>query len=205
MVCLTLSCQECSTVTQQGNKWWLWCGCWHVNSYGSTTHLHACILWLCVACTCTPVLKVRGNNSLITSAAQSNGLTVIVVISCVVQIQMMTWSEVVHRIVLVQRTTRLCVVRDLSEHDIVGRIMRKENYLIGMLNAGVLALHVPACCGMRRRFMLTKTLEWNLYWCILDSMFDEHFHIRQVSGAGEVCCICMEATFYACVGGVSKK
>lgn len=34
----------------------------------------------------------------------------------------------------VQRTTRLCIVRDLSEHDVVSRIMRKENYLIAMLN-----------------------------------------------------------------------
>lgn len=34
----------------------------------------------------------------------------------------------------VQRTHRLCVARDLSEHDIISRVMRKENYLIGMLN-----------------------------------------------------------------------
>lgn len=94
------------------------------------------------------------------------------------QLQMMTWSEMAHRLVLVQRSTRLCVVRDLDEHDIVSRIMRKENYLIGMLNKGVLALHVP-CMGLKRRFMLTKTLEWNLYWCILDHMFDDHFHIRK--------------------------
>jgi hypothetical protein len=32
----------------------------------------------------------------------------------------------------------------------------------------------------RRRFMLTKTLEWNLHLCILDAMFDEHFHVKQV-------------------------
>jgi autophagy-related protein 9 len=42
---------------------------------------------------------------------------------------MMTWSEVLHRIVLVQRHARLCAVRDLDEHDIVARIMRKDNYL----------------------------------------------------------------------------
>jgi Autophagy protein ATG9 len=35
---------------------------------------------------------------------------------------------------VLQRTTRLCIVRDLSEHDIVARIMRKENYLLGMIN-----------------------------------------------------------------------
>eukprot|EP00878_Enallax_costatus_P015337 GHUV01016065.1.p1 GENE.GHUV01016065.1~~GHUV01016065.1.p1 ORF type:complete len:292 (+),score=27.92 GHUV01016065.1:357-1232(+) len=100
------------------------------------------------------------------------------------QIRMMTWSELLHRLVLVQGTTRLCAVRDLDELDIVGRIMRKENYLIGMLNSGVLALYVRGCSPvLGRRFMLTKTLEWNLYLCILDPVFDEHFHIRQVWGA----------------------
>lgn len=34
----------------------------------------------------------------------------------------------------VQRRHRLCMARDLSEHDIVARVMRKENYLVGMLN-----------------------------------------------------------------------
>ncbi len=52
----------------------------------------------------------------------------------VLQMRLMTWSEVVRRLVLVQATTRLCNARDLTEADIVGRIMRKENYLIGMLN-----------------------------------------------------------------------
>lgn len=79
----------------------------------------------------------------------------------------------------VQNTTRLCMVRDLTEHDVVSRIMRKENYLIGMLNKGVLALHVGTpCFGLRKRFMLTKTLEWNLYWCLLDCMFGEDFRIK---------------------------
>jgi len=38
---------------------------------------------------------------------------------------------------------RLCVVKDLTEHDIVQRIMPKDNYLIAMLNVGVLSLTVP--------------------------------------------------------------
>lgn len=63
----------------------------------------------------------------------------------------------------VQRVTRLCLVRDLSEHDVVSRIMRKENYLIAMLNRGVLALNLPLP-GLRRHLLLTKTMEWNLYW-----------------------------------------
>ncbi len=41
----------------------------------------------------------------------------------------------------------------------------------GMLNKGVLALHVPLVG--RRRLMLTKTLEWSLRWGLLDQMLDE--------------------------------
>ncbi len=76
-----------------------------------------------------------------------------------------------------QKTARLCIVRDLTEHDIVSRIMRKDNYLIGMLNKGVLALHV-SLPGTRRHFMLTKTLEWNLYFCIFAHMFDSNFRVQ---------------------------
>ena len=42
---------------------------------------------------------------------------------------------------------------------------------------GVLALNVSVP-GLGKRFMLTKTLEWNLQWCILDAMLDEHFCIK---------------------------
>lgn len=38
--------------------------------------------------------------------------------------------------VAAQSSVRLCIARDLTEHDVVARIMRKENYLIGMLNKG---------------------------------------------------------------------
>lgn len=87
------------------------------------------------------------------------------------QIRTITWPEFVSRVVSLQHTTRLCIQRDLTEFDIVARIMRRDNYLIGMLNKGVLPLHVPLP-GLRQRFMLTKTLEWALDRCIFDHMFD---------------------------------
>ena len=90
-----------------------------------------------------------------------------------------TWPEVAARLVASQRNVRLCIARDLTEHDIVSRIMRRDNYLIGMLNKGVLALHVPIP-GLRGHMLMTKTVEWNLRWCILDPMFEEStFKIRQ--------------------------
>lgn len=89
------------------------------------------------------------------------------------------WPEIAARVVAAQRSVRLCIARDLDEHDIVSRIMRRENYLIGMLNRGVIPLHLPLP-GLRGHLILTKTVEWNLYWGLLDPMFDDAtFTVRQ--------------------------
>ncbi|KAE8681780.1 nephrocystin-3-like [Hibiscus syriacus] len=106
------------------------------------------------------------------------------------EIQTMPWETILERVVRLQISQQLCVVKDLSAHDVVMRLMRKENYLIGMLNKGVLAFPlstwVPGAGptfklgpdGMQHRLILTKTLEWALNWCILQSMFDGKFCIR---------------------------
>ncbi|XP_002982911.2 autophagy-related protein 9 [Selaginella moellendorffii] len=103
------------------------------------------------------------------------------------EIQTTLWPVVLERIV----QQRLCIVRHLSAHDIVMRIMRKENYLIGMVNKGVFALPLPHWVpgvgltvargpqGVRKRLFLSKTLEWSLNWCILQYMFDRRFSIQR--------------------------
>lgn len=110
----------------------------------------------------------------------------------------MSWPDLVERVVRFQSRQRLCIVKELSAHDIVSRIMRKENYTIGMLNKNVLALEMPRWVpgaaplpgfagshkpGRRknrtRHLVLTKTLEWSLNWCILHHMFDANFAIRR--------------------------
>lgn len=96
------------------------------------------------------------------------------------ELQTMAWPTLVDKIVQVQQHERLCVVRPLSAHDIVSRIMRKENYLIGLLNKGVLGLDLPSWVpGARpmlnhnnKRLVLTNMVEWSLNWCILQHMFD---------------------------------
>ena len=92
-------------------------------------------------------------------------------------IQTITWPEVVARVVHLQATTRLCIVRDLNEHDIVARILRKENYLLGMLNRGVLGLTLDVP-GLRGKEWLTKAVEWNAYHAVFHNMFDDDFSIR---------------------------
>ncbi|XP_020573036.1 autophagy-related protein 9 isoform X2 [Phalaenopsis equestris] len=101
------------------------------------------------------------------------------------------WPTILEKVVRVQKERQLCVVKELSAHDIVMRIMRKENYLIGMLNKGVLALPISwwvpgagpsvisKATGNKYHLILPKTLEWTLNWCIFQSMFDSKFCIRR--------------------------
>ncbi|KAL5994560.1 autophagy protein atg9 [Asimina triloba] len=107
------------------------------------------------------------------------------------EIQTMPWAVILEKVVQIQRFQQLCVVKDLSAHEVVMRIMRKENYLIGMLNKGFLAFPIPQwlpgagpavnpkASGQKHHLILTKTLEWTLNWCILQSMFDRNFCVRR--------------------------
>ncbi|KAF7804650.1 autophagy-related protein 9-like [Senna tora] len=107
------------------------------------------------------------------------------------EIQTMPWATILEKVFLVQSSRQLCVVKELSAHDMMMRLMRKENYLIGMLNKGVLAFPIsqwvpgagPAVKsspnGTQYCLILTKTLEWTLNWCILQSMFDRNFCVRR--------------------------
>ncbi|KAI5596982.1 hypothetical protein BDE02_02G037700 [Populus trichocarpa] len=107
------------------------------------------------------------------------------------EIQTMPWATVLEKVVELQHSQQLCVVKDLTAHDVVMRLMRKENYLIGMLNKGVLAFPISSWIpgagptvrngsnGMQHHLILTKPLEWTLNWCILQSMFDRNFCVRR--------------------------
>ena len=47
-----------------------------------------------------------------------------------------------------QRTVRLCIVKDqLTAHDIANRILRKENFMIALVNHGLLPLQVNSAPG----------------------------------------------------------
>lgn len=90
-----------------------------------------------------------------------------------------TWQEVLARVVESQKRVRICLSRDLTEQDIVMCIMRKDNYLIGMLNKGILALSFSGLPGLSKAPLLTKTVEWNLRWCILNAMFDDSLRVKE--------------------------
>jgi autophagy-related protein 9 len=66
--------------------------------------------------------------------------------------------------------------------------MRQENYLIALFNKDLLDLRVP-CPRAINRFraeaqgqgkVLTQALEWNLRFCLMEYLFDEHGQVRKV-------------------------
>ena len=66
----------------------------------------------------------------------------------------------------------------LDAHDIANRLMRKENFLIAMINKDVLNLSLPFPM-LRDKQLFSKTMEWYLHYCILDMAFNEFGQVRQ--------------------------
>lgn len=78
----------------------------------------------------------------------------------------------------------------LDAHDIANRIMREENYLIALFNKDLLDLHVPFPPFLKRMLYrndeqgrgrtLTRVLEWNLRFCLMEYLFNQQGHVRKV-------------------------
>lgn len=63
----------------------------------------------------------------------------------------------------------------LNAHDIANRIMRRENYMIALINKDILDLSV---LFMNEKSLLTKTLEWNLKLCIDNFIYNQQGQIN---------------------------
>lgn len=78
----------------------------------------------------------------------------------------------------------------LDAHDVANRIMRQENYLIALFNKELLDLRVPlprvaGLGGMMsgpegKGRTLTRALEWNLRFCLMEYLCDERGRVRKV-------------------------
>lgn len=84
--------------------------------------------------------------------------------------------------------THQSVTAKLDAHDIANRIMRQENYLIALFNKELLDLRVPLPDALARfrageegkGRLLTRALEWNLRFCLMEYLFDESGRVRKV-------------------------
>jgi autophagy-related protein 9 len=92
------------------------------------------------------------------------------------QLQTLNWDEVVEKIENLQQTKRIAVNGHVTAYEIMNRIMRKENYLIALINKEILNLRVPLPF-FNHRHILTESLLWNLRY-IINQMFDE-FNVKK--------------------------
>ena len=108
------------------------------------------------------------------------------------EIQTISWQEVVGRLMTLRdanpATAGLVSAKHrkflgsqskqrMDAHDIANRLMRKENYLIALVNKEILDLTLPIPF-LKNRQLYTRTLEWNINLCIMDYVFNEQGQVR---------------------------
>ncbi|KAI8460130.1 autophagy protein Apg9-domain-containing protein, partial [Phakopsora pachyrhizi] len=81
------------------------------------------------------------------------------------------------------QSTQSVLQRKLDAHDVANQIMREKNYLIALFNKDVLDLRPPLPKWMiGNAFIaektLTKSLEWNLAYCLRDYLLDGRGQVR---------------------------
>ncbi|KAI9279166.1 autophagy protein Apg9-domain-containing protein [Sporodiniella umbellata] len=95
--------------------------------------------------------------------------------------QTVSWQTVLERIIEIREnnpnTSEQSSFR-LTEYDVANRIMRKENYLIALLNKDKLNLMIPLPY-LKDRKLFTKDIEWNLSFCLFDFVFDKRGQVRK--------------------------
>jgi autophagy-related protein 9 len=109
-------------------------------------------------------------------------------------IQTVSWQDVVARIMVLRDANPMTVEKispanrkfigtqskqRLDAHDIANRLMRRENYFIALFNKEILDLTLPLPFLHGHQFF-SKTLHWNLNWCIMDFIFNEKDQVNQL-------------------------
>lgn len=95
------------------------------------------------------------------------------------EIQTISWQQVVQRIIKLRTSNLTTTNIKLDAHSIVNRIMRQENYMIGLYNKSVLDLNIELPFKGKQPF-LTKTLEWSIDMCLSDYIFNDKGMIRPI-------------------------
>ena len=109
-------------------------------------------------------------------------------------IQTVSWQEIVARLMALRDQNPMTVEKitaanrkyigtqskqRLDAHDIANRLMRRENYFIALFNKEVLDLTLPLPF-LQGRQLFSRTLYWNLNWCIMDFIFNQQNQVNQL-------------------------
>ncbi|MCJ1307776.1 autophagy protein atg9 [Agyrium rufum] len=101
-------------------------------------------------------------------------------------IQTVSWQDVVKRLMALRDANLSTAVtapekhkhlmgtqskQRMDAHDIANRIMRRDNFLVALINKEVMDISIPVPFIGKRKFF-SRALRWNLEACILDLVFD---------------------------------
>lgn len=108
------------------------------------------------------------------------------------EVQTISWQEVVSRLMALRDSNPSTAVavsakhrkfmgsqskQRMDAHDIANRLMRKENYMIALVNKDILDLTLPIPF-LKNRQLFSRTMEWNLNLCVMDYVFNEQGQLR---------------------------
>ncbi|OGE55301.1 hypothetical protein PENARI_c004G09993 [Penicillium arizonense] len=108
------------------------------------------------------------------------------------EVQTISWQEVVSRLMTLRDSNPATAAavsaqhrrflgsqskQRMDAHDIANRLMRKENYMIALVNKDILDLTLPIPF-LKNRQLFSRTMEWNLNLCIMDFVFNEQGQLR---------------------------
>ncbi|CAI7597774.1 unnamed protein product [Penicillium bialowiezense] len=107
------------------------------------------------------------------------------------EVQTISWQEVVSRLMALRDSNPSTAAapaehrkfmksqskQRMDAHDIANRLMRKENYMIALVNKDILDLTLPVPF-LRNRQLFSRTMEWNLNLCVMDYVFNEQGQLR---------------------------
>lgn len=97
-------------------------------------------------------------------------------------IQTIQWHNVVTRLDKVSQLHPLPsgVLPSLDVHQVANRLMRQDNYLIALFNRELLDLSIPGAAAVTTsNTFLTRSLQWNLDYCLLGFLFDQNGSVRK--------------------------
>ena len=95
------------------------------------------------------------------------------------------WDEITQKIAkLHDRGSDLQLfTKSVTALSISQRVLRRENWFIGLLNCGVLDLRIPlpyclSISGRSKSQFLSTSLEWSIYLCIFGFMYNHNYRVR---------------------------
>lgn len=113
---------------------------------------------------------------------------------------MFTWQDVQTRLIQAQH---LCLIQDgqLNELDIHNRILRRHNYMIALVNRGLLPIHykIPI---LGEIIYLSKGLQFNVYYLLFDgyfSLFENSWKLKDTIKIASQRQVCADALARNCL------